>query len=124
MTYQILIVDDNDTLRDMYSLYISAKGYAVHSAPGVAQAIELIEKNQYDLIMTDHLMPTHAGIELVRAVRYHPNPVIAAVLIIVASAVDTITSLYLEAGANQVLTKPILLSDLEIIIQTQLANRR
>jgi len=61
---RLLIVDDDDMLRDMHVMVFEDEGYQVDSAANGLQAWDLVNSNNYDLVATDLFMPEMNGIEL------------------------------------------------------------
>lgn len=61
---KILIVEDDNVLRNMYSQKLKADGYEVLNAPDGEEALDLFEKESFDLIITDIMLPKMSGNEL------------------------------------------------------------
>lgn len=66
---RILVVDDSPSTLEVVQRNLTAEGYQVFTSPGVAEAIEVLEGTQVDLVITDLKMPGVSGLELVRHVR-------------------------------------------------------
>jgi two-component system chemotaxis response regulator CheY len=66
---RILVVDDDDTIRELVAMALSDDGYEVDSAAHGLQAIELVEERPPDLILLDMRMPIMDGWEFVEAYR-------------------------------------------------------
>lgn len=64
---KILVVEDEDTLRDMFVLVLEDEGYKVDSASNGCEAWDLLDEYAYDLLATDLFMPKMNGIELIMA---------------------------------------------------------
>jgi len=101
---RILIVDDSPATLEMLERNLSAEGYDVLAAPGVAEAIKILDDTNTDLVITDLKMPRISGMDLIRYVR--ENLKNTEVMMItgyatVEGAVDAI-----KAGAEEYLTKP------------------
>jgi two-component system response regulator ResD len=74
---KILIVDDEQGIRDLVSMYLEKEGLEVDSAPDGQAALSKIEKNDYDLFIFDVMMPRLDGFGLVREIRrFSDKPVI------------------------------------------------
>lgn len=67
--YRILIVDDEIEYQRVFSYILKKKGYTVSTCSGGKEALEFLEKNETDLVMTDLKMPEMDGIELVQRVK-------------------------------------------------------
>lgn len=109
---RILVVDDNEmmvkTLRDIFRL----KGFEVEIAYSGAEALEKVESNPFDCVISDIKMPGLNGVELYRAIKARQPEL--PVILITAYADDELVKEGLEEGVIAVLTKPLdlnLLSD-------------
>ncbi|MCK4460533.1 MAG: response regulator, partial [candidate division Zixibacteria bacterium] len=65
----LLVVDDSLETLEVLQRNLSSKGYVVHTAPSVEAALEALETESIDLVITDYRMPRVSGVELVRHVR-------------------------------------------------------
>ena len=63
-TGSILIVDDEKGQRDILNLILKKEGYDIVDVPGVREALEQLEKREFDLILTDLQMPGLNGLDL------------------------------------------------------------
>ena len=66
---RILIVDDSPETLEMLQRNLRAEGYDVLTAPGVAEAIRILDDTPADLVITDYKMPRTSGMDLIRHVR-------------------------------------------------------
>jgi DNA-binding response OmpR family regulator len=98
---KILVVDDDLQMRELLQDFFSFVGYQVESAANGIEALSLVEKGGYNLIITDYEMPVLNGVEFVKKVRekWTSLPVLAA------SSSD-VEVLFLEAGADLFIRKP------------------
>ena len=101
---RILIVDDSPATLDMLERSLRSEGYEVFAAPGVAEAIKLLDDKPADLVITDYKMPRTSGMDLIRYVQENLKQ--TEIMMItgyatVEGAVDAI-----KAGAEEYLTKP------------------
>jgi CheY-like chemotaxis protein len=71
---RILFVDDELTTVEMAKLILTAKGHQVICAGNGIEALNKIEHEPIDLVITDILMPEMDGYELIRELRKRPNP--------------------------------------------------
>ena len=70
MMKQLLLVDDDAFLRDMYALKFTESGYQVQNAPTGHQALKLIAQSpQLDVILLDMVMPGLSGVELIEQIK-------------------------------------------------------
>jgi len=124
---KILIVDDDDDIRNFLNLHLSHEGYEVIEAKDGAQGIEQLTEHTPDLMIIDVMMPVMDGHEVCRHI--HKNPALAAVYIIMLSAkgdvIDKITGL--DTGADTYLSKPFNPDELKALVRAGLrtsADRR
>ena len=105
---KILIVDD-DVFNILLARIITENhGMITEVASDGRQALELIGKQKYDVIMTDVQMPEISGKELVGMIRSHPDreTSLTPVIAFTAAKIERFDPDYLEAGFNEVLQKP------------------
>ena len=78
MSKKILIVDDEEHIRDILSEFLTEQGFEVMDAPNGEVALDLFETNSFDLVITDIRMPKMNGLELLSVVksRDNSNPVV------------------------------------------------
>jgi len=101
---QILLVDDDDRLRTLVGEVLQANGYAVVSVPSAADALEMLQREPVDLVVTDIKMPGMTGDQLLAEVRatFPEVPVIG----VTAFGTPEDAAALTRAGAADYLTKP------------------
>ena len=119
---RILIVDDSANTLEVLRRNLTAEGYQVFTAPGVAEAIETLVVTQLDLVITDLKMPKVSGLDLVRHIR--ENFKNTEVMMItgypsVEGAVEAV-----KTGAEEFLPKPFTGAELLSAVQRVLAQAR
>lgn len=107
--FRILIVEDEKSIARFLELELNHEGYEVTLCYGGQEALEIIKKNKYDLIILDIMLPSLNGIELCRLTRVFSN-----VPIIMLTAKDNILDkvLGLDVGADDYITKPFHIEEL------------
>ncbi len=102
----ILVVDDNETNRDLLSRKLERHGHQVKTAASGQQALEMVAEDPYDLILLDIIMPEMNGYEVLEHLK--ANEASARIPVIVVSALDEIDSVAtcIERGAEDYLPKP------------------
>lgn len=108
---RILVVEDEDLIREMLVLSLQEEGYEVSIATDGRTASNLLQTEEpsrsefpYDLIVLDLMLPQINGLDICRWLRYQGN--IVPVLILSAKASETDRVLGLEVGADDYITKP------------------
>ena len=105
MKAKILVVDDEEGIRFSFHLFLSEDGYQVSTAATYGEAIDLIEKTDFDLIFADIVMDCQTGIDLLKvAKRLQPNTPV--VMITGVPSIETATE-SLRIGALDYIIKPI-----------------
>ncbi|MEY4409554.1 MAG: hypothetical protein RLZ99_27 [Actinomycetota bacterium] len=103
MSNKILVVDDDDALREMVGLVLNAAGYQTVFAADGLSAVEVFKKEDPDLVLLDIMLPGQSGIEVCKQLR-----VLSGTPIVMLTAKgDTEDVVFgLEAGADDYVVKP------------------
>lgn len=113
---RVLIVEDEDLIREMLVLALKAEGYAIATAADGQTALALLQSAQpnlgfpFDLVVLDLMLPQINGLDICRLLRHQGNPV--PILILSAKGSETDRVLGLEVGADDYLTKPFSMREL------------
>ncbi len=116
---KILLVDDNAVVRDMLVDLVGSLGYVADAASGGTEALALFDRNRYDIVLTDLLMPGMSGWELLAAVRQRA-PRMPVIIITGTPAVGDPRAA--QPGVA-VLKKPIDVKALDETIKQKLSQR-
>jgi two-component system response regulator PilR (NtrC family) len=100
----ILVVDDDQGMRDMLEILLIQEGYNVTCAKGGAEAVRLVEKRHFDLVVTDIRMQNVDGLEVLRSVK-KINPDTTVVMISAYASPETAVEAMRE-GAYDYFPKP------------------
>jgi len=112
---KILVVDDEAPIREMIKKGLSQMGgYSVEVAQNGAEAIEKIEKDVFDLVLTDLKMPEMDGLELLKNIK-GTRPEVMVIMMTAYGSIETAVEA-MKIGANDYITKPIDLNELLIHI--------
>jgi PleD family two-component response regulator len=111
---KILIVDDDNTVREALSDFLEFHDFAITAVASAAQALETLAKNEFDLIISDLVMPKMDGIALVKSIRDSGKGVPFLVMTGFASIEYAVESM--KAGATDFLTKPLKFDHVMLII--------
>jgi len=120
--YKLLIVEDNIELLMLMQQLLGPK-YRVKTATNGKEAIEVIEQEELDIIISDVMMPVMDGLELTRHVKADPNYQHLPIILLTAKTQDEDRNEALQIGADSYVTKPFKLSDLELRINNIVENR-
>ena len=117
----VLLVEDNEISLIATRDFLQANGYRVIAAHNGLEAIERAEQEVPDIILMDIHMPTMDGLEATRHIREIDALVTTPIIALTALAMPEDRTRCFQAGANDYLSKPILLSKLRQVIETHLA---
>ncbi len=101
---KILIVDDDARLRDLLLRYLGEQGFAAQTAPNAQFMDKLLDRELFDLIVLDLMMPQEDGLSICRRLRATGNKTPIIMLTAKGEEVDRIVGL--EMGADDYLPKP------------------
>ena len=113
--YNILVVDDEESMREFLSIMLHREGYAVDAAFDGAQAVARLKEHQYDLVISDINMPEMNGLMFLRELS-RKFPSTNVIMITAYGGVES----YLEAmslGAYEYLHKPVRLDELRSVMK-------
>lgn len=102
----ILVVDDVEANRDLLARRLQRQGHTVTTAANGLEALELIQRQPFDIILCDIMMPEINGYEVLEQVK--TNPTLRHISVIMISALDEMDSVVkcIELGAEDYLFKP------------------
>lgn len=118
---KILVVDDDRDIREVLYLYLNNEGYEVTLAENGEKALLLFEKNNFDLILLDVMMPVVDGFETCQTLRKKSN---VPILFLSAKEDDIDKILGLRIGGDDYITKPFSPAVLVAKIKAQLRRIR
>ncbi len=103
---RILVIDDEEYLRNLLSRVLCDSGSSVETASSGAEAVKLIEKEKFDAIVTDIKMPGMGGMELYAyIINKHPS-IAKRMLFITGDTLSEETQTFLEVTGNKFIAKP------------------
>lgn len=105
MSANLLIVEDNQDLRDLLALFLQMQGFEVIAAEDGEAALQKVRHHLPDLIITDIGMPKLDGIGLIRELRQRPETRDIPVLVLTAYLASGTEAM--AAGATQAAHKPV-----------------
>lgn len=100
----ILIVDDDDRIRELLEKYLLKNNYIVLSLPDTSEILNLLEKYIIDLIILDYMMPNESGIEFLQKIRKLENNIPIIMLTALGDIENRIEGL--SYGADDYIGKP------------------
>ena len=120
--YTILVVDDEDAQRDALAGFLKKKGYKTLKANSGKHAIEVINKDAVDMVLTDLRMPEMDGAQLLKSTK-ELNPDIEVIVMTAFGSIEGATDA-MKLGAADFITKPVDLEQLELTIAKTLERKQ
>ncbi|MCL1490378.1 MAG: PAS domain S-box protein [Pseudanabaena sp. Salubria-1] len=118
----ILLAEDNEANIQTFNSYLTAINYRIIIARNGIEAIAQAKENLPDLILMDIQMPRMDGLEATKQIRLDPNLINTPIIALTALAMEGDREKCLEAGANDYLSKPVKLRQLNLLIQQVLGS--
>lgn len=119
MNNRILVVDDEKEIRDLIEIYLKNDGYEVIKASCGAEALEIVSKEDIDLLVLDIMMPGIDGMELCRLIRKNSN---IPILMLSAKSENMDKIQGILTGADDYMVKPF--DPLELTVRIKALLRR
>ncbi|CAI4030619.1 Regulatory protein AtoC [Nitrospira tepida] len=119
---KILVVDDEPSLRDVLGIMLKKAGYTTTLAADGEEAVSQVNKEIYDLVITDLKMPGVGGMEVLKAVK-SASPDTVVLVVTAFGSPDTAVEA-MKLGAYDYLTKPFQVDEVQLIIRNALEKRR
>ncbi|RPH93613.1 DNA-binding response regulator [candidate division KSB1 bacterium] len=123
----ILIVDDEEDIREMLRYNLVREGYQVILAETGEQALESVKTTMPDLVLLDLMLPGMDGLEVCRQIKQQPEASHIRIVMITAKAEDVDVVVGLESGADDYIIKPfsprILIARIKNILRKQRVER-
>jgi len=121
---RLLIVDDISDNRTVLTRRFQRRGFDVVEAECGLTAIELIDKESFDLVLLDVMMPGMDGIETLKRIRSQNSASALPVIMVTAKSESTNIVDALELGANDYVTKPVDFAVALARVNTQISRKR
>lgn len=120
MTKSILLVDDDQDIRELLQAYLSKCGFQVHAQADGQGFRQALDTHGADLVILDVMLPDEDGFSLCRWVRQHPRQARVPIIMLTASSDETDRVIGLELGADDYLGKPFSPRELQARIKALL----
>src|SRR5271170_1894664 len=118
---RILVVDDEESIREFFEIMLKREGYEVFTAPNGKEALEALKRQPADLIISDIQMPEMSGMELLSKVR-EMDPEMVVIMITAFGSTETAVEA-MKLGAYDYVLKPFKIDEVKIIIRQALEKR-
>ena len=122
MSERILVVDDEPSMRQFLEILLRKEGYEVRTAENGEVALELLEREAFDLVVTDVKMPKVDGIAVLERSKAVSPDSIVIMITAYASMENAISAM--DFGAYDYITKPFKVDEIRHIIRNALEKKR
>ena len=119
---RILIIDDEGEMRELLAKVLEKNGYQVTAAADGGHALDLLEKEPMDLVVTDVRMPGMDGMEALKAIK-ELNPDTGVIVMTAFGSIDQAVQAVKE-GAHDYISKPFKIDEMLLTIRNALEERR
>jgi two-component system response regulator PilR (NtrC family) len=121
LTGDILIVDDERSMREFLAIFLRRAGHRVEAAAGGTEGLSAVGSREFDVVITDLRMPSVGGLEiLAQAKKQHPE---TQVIVVTAFATTETAIAAMKAGAYDYLTKPFKVDEVGMVVERALERR-
>lgn len=117
----VLVVDDEEVIRDVCAKILESKGYRVTTAASGREALRLVSETDFDVVVTDIMMPDMTGLELLEVIK-STNLDVSTVVITGLGTFDMATQSD-RLGAREFVVKPFTPDELSRAVHKALATR-
>ena len=118
---RILVTDDDADVQDLLSTYLSAQGMEITTADNGVNALKKLKEKEFDLVISDVMMPEMGGIELLkRTTKEYPE---IATLMLTSMDETQIATQAMQLGAYDYILKPVDFGQLNLCIQNALSKQ-
>jgi|Deesub1362A_J573_1020465.scaffolds.fasta_scaffold00356_5 two-component system response regulator PilR (NtrC family) len=118
----ILIVDDERSMREVLEIFLKNEGYSVVTAGDGMAAIEALKKDIFDLVITDLKMPNIDGIELLKTIKETYPDTVVVIITAFGTAESAVEAMKL--GAFDYIQKPFRMNDIRLVVNNALERQR
>src|SRR5688500_8778006 len=119
---RILVVDDEPSMRELLDIVLRREGHEVFKASNGRQAVEILEREPIDLLISDIKMPDMSGVEVLKAAKLLDADIIGIMVTAYASVENAVEAMHL--GAYDYVSKPFNVDELKLRIRKALERKQ
>jgi DNA-binding response OmpR family regulator len=120
MPKRILVVDDDENILSLERTILEQKGFDVTTAGGGEEALRVLRKDAFDLVLLDVMMPDKDGFEVCRQIKQEPRTKNLPVIFLTAKGGGDALAEGFDSGAVMYINKPFTANKLLTIVKTML----
>jgi DNA-binding response OmpR family regulator len=120
MPKRILVVDDDENILSLERTILEQKGFDVTTAGGGEEALRVLRKDAFDLVLLDVMMPDKDGFEVCRQIKQEPRTKNLPVIFLTAKGGGEALAEGFDSGAVMYINKPFTANKLLTIVNTML----
>ncbi len=118
---RFLVVDDNEDIRDVFCRLVERAGHRASTASDGMDAVDIVQRESFDVMLLDLTMPRLDGVGVVRWLRAHPDIAPAMRIVVVSAWAGEHRAVLQELGIENVMQKPLRIQQLtDVIAETLL----
>ncbi|WP_136805435.1 sigma-54-dependent transcriptional regulator [Desulfosediminicola flagellatus] len=114
--FQILVVDDERSMRDFLKILLTKEGHQVTTAPNGEEGLDYLQNSKCDLVITDIRMPGMDGLELLESIKEHSPDLPVIMITAFASPNDAVQAM--KHGAFDYISKPFNVDEIKSVIKS------
>src|SRR5262245_8847517 len=112
---RILIVDDEDLMRELLTKILAGEQYRIFQASSAEEALQLLQEQTYDLLLTDLRLKGMNGLQLLSEVRAFDPEIVVIVMTAYASVETAVEAM--RKGAYDYITKPFINEEIRVMLR-------
>ena len=117
---RFLVVDDNEDIRDVFCRLVERAGHSASTATDGQDAVEILERESFDVMLLDLTMPRMNGVDVVRWMRAHPDVAPTTRVVVISAWAGEHRAVLQELGIQDVMQKPLRIQQLTDLIEEAL----
>jgi CheY-like chemotaxis protein len=122
-TLRFLVVDDNEDIRDVFCRLVERAGHEASTAADGQDAVEVLEREKFDVMLLDLTMPRMNGVDVVRWIRARPDVAPDMRIVVISAWAGEHRAVLQELGVVTVMQKPLRIQQLTDLIEETLLDR-
>ena len=119
---RFLVVDDNEDIRDVFCRLVERAGHDASTAYDGQDAVEILQRERFDVMLLDLTMPRMTGVEVVRWLRDRPDVAPELRIVVISAWAGENRAVLQELGITTVMQKPLRIQQLTDLIAETLRD--